>query len=475
MTLHNLKETPLRAPLARGSVLAAAAALALTACAQGTSDDAGTDAGTDAGAESTYDPDAELSGELSIMGFGAGDEIATVRLEAAEAVIDPVEVTLIEGDLDIQQFLSAVAAGDPPEIVYANRDQIGTFASRGVIVPLDDCIEGEGVDTGMYRDVAIDQVTFGGSIYGIPEFNSVQITMANAELLEAAGMSIDDVNGSDWDAIAAAAEAMVQDDGGLSVIGYDSKLPEFLPLWAKANGVDLLSADGKTAQLNDPAVVEALKFAVGIYDAQGGFSAVKAFRDSNTDFFGAGNQFATNTLGAMSFEQWYVNVLNESSPDAAMAFDTFRDKEGQTIAFASGSAWAIPKDSANPVAACKLATTMTAVETWQAAAQARVDARTEQGLPFTGLLTGNEEADTAIQELVVEIGDEKWDAAVAATYEANDNTFALPANPADAEFKTAWQDAVNRVLNGQQEPQEAMDEAQEQAQAALDAAWADAE
>jgi multiple sugar transport system substrate-binding protein len=51
----------------------------------------------------------------------------------------------------------------------------------------------------------------------------------------------------------------------------------------------------------------------------------------------------------------------------------------------------------------------------------------------------------------------------------------LPANPADAEFKTAWQDAVNRVLNGQQTPQEAMDQAQEEAQAALDAAWANAE
>ena len=57
-------------------------------------------------------------------------------------------------------------------------------------------------------------------------------------------------------------------------------------------------------------------------------------------------------------------------------------------------------------------------------------------------------------------------------YEANDNTFALPANPADAEFKSAWQDAVNRVLNGQQQPQAAMDQAQKEAQAALDKAWA---
>jgi len=47
----------------------------------------------------------------------------------------------------------------------------------------------------------------------------------------------------------------------------------------------------------------------------------------------------------------------------------------------------------------------------------------------------------------------------------------MPANPADAEFKTAWQDAVNRVLNGQQQPQAALDQAQKEAQAALDKAW----
>src|SRR3546814_2943347 len=110
------------------------------------------------------------------------------------------------------------------------------------------------------------------------------------------------------------------EDGQLTVIGVDSKLPEFLPLWAKANGADLISADGRTAQLDDPAVVEALEWAVSIYDDQGGFSAVKAYRDS-ADFFGEGNQFATGVLGAMSMEQWYVNVLSDVSPDAPLAFD----------------------------------------------------------------------------------------------------------------------------------------------------------
>jgi multiple sugar transport system substrate-binding protein len=48
----------------------------------------------------------------------------------------------------------------------------------------------------------------------------------------------------------------------------------------------------------------------------------------------------------------------------------------------------------------------------------------------------------------------------------------MPANPAGNEFEQAWQDGVNRVLNGQQSSSEAMTQAQEEAQKALDEAWA---
>ena len=166
---------------------------------------------------------------------------------------------------------------------------------------------------------------------------------------------MDDVNGSDWDAVTAATEALMQGGGGsLSVIGFDSKLPEFFPLWARANGAQLISDDGRTAMLDDPAAVEALEWASETYELQGGFSAVKAYRDS-ADFFGSGNQFASGTLGAMPMEQWYINVLNDVSPDAPMAFDTVRDRDGEPLAYASGSAWAIPSGADNPEAACRFA------------------------------------------------------------------------------------------------------------------------
>ncbi|MDT0167366.1 extracellular solute-binding protein [Actinotalea sp. AC32] len=451
---------------ARWTALAVAGGLALTACAQGTGTGGGETDDTD------FDPEAELEGSISIMGFGVGDDVAETRFQAAQEELGDVEIELVEGDLDIQQFLSAVASGNPPDLIYANRDQIGTFASRGAIIPLDSCIEGEGIDTEVFREPALAQVTFNDSVYGIPEFNQVQVLMANQDLLDAAGVTVEDLDGSDWAAVESATDALVVGEGGgLQVIGFDSKLPEFLPLWSKINGVDLLSEDGRTAQLDDPAVVEALEFAVGIYDRQGGFSAVKAYRDS-ADFFGGGNQFATGVLGAMPMEQWYVNVLNDVSPDAPMAFDSMRTKDGDPVAYASGSAWAVPAGTDTVDIACRFARVMTQTETWMSAAQNRAETREAEGQLFTGLLTGNAEADEQIRdEFITGDAPEPWASAIEAVYESNDNTFSLPANPADAEFKAAWQDAVNRVLNGQAEPQAALEEAQEEAQTALDEAW----
>lgn len=442
---------------------AAALALVLTGCAVGTGGAAGGD-------DADYDPDADLSGELSVMGFSGVDEVATSRVEYAEAELGDVEVELIEGDLDIQQFLSAVASGEPPELLYADRDQIGSLAARGAIIPLDRCIDGEGIEMDQFRESAVEQVTLDGEVYGIPEFNQVQVTMANADLLSAAGVTIEDVNGSDRAAMAEANKALTKSDGGsLSVIGVDSKLPEFLPLWVAAAGGSLLSDDGTTASLDSQEAIDSLTWAVGIYNDQGGFSKVKAFRDS-ADFFGEGNQFATNVLGAMPMEQWYINVLNEVSPDAPMAFDTVRTTSGEPIAFAGGSAWAIPSGTENAAAACRWAKAMTSVDAWRAAADARLAVREEEGKPFTGILTGNSVADEEIRGMVTS-GGEPWDSGIEAMYEANDHTVSLPANPADAELEQAMQDAVNSVLNGEATPEEALAEAQETAQKALDEGW----
>jgi ABC-type glycerol-3-phosphate transport system substrate-binding protein len=201
--------------------------------------------------------DEEISGTLNILGFSLPDEIATVRVDQFREQYPDVEVNITEGALDTQQFLTSVVSGNSPDLIYTNRDDLSTFAGRGALMPLDECIANMGVDMGMYREAAVQQVTVDGQVYGIPEFFNVILLIANNAALEEAGLTVEDLDTSDWENITALNEALtVVEDGEVTRIGFDPKLPEFLPLWAMANGVSLISEDGRTAQLNDPAVVE---------------------------------------------------------------------------------------------------------------------------------------------------------------------------------------------------------------------------
>ena len=412
-----------------------------------------------------------VSGMLSTFGFSLPDEIATTRVDTFKKAYPQVQVKITEGGFDEQQFLSAVASGAPPDLVYVDREIIGTYAARGAIQPLDDCISQAQIDMGQFRPAATRQVTVDGKVYGIPEFYSVRVLMTNNQAVKEAGLSPSNVDTTDWSKLPGLAQKLTVTKGAkLQRIGFDPKIPEFLPMWVKANGGALLSDDGKTAQLNDPKVVEALTTTAGVVQADGGWNKLKSLRDS-FDFFGAKNQFAKDQLGAFPMEDWYLNVLAEASPDVDISVTPFKDRQGNPLTFVTGSAWAIPKGAKNPAAACRYAKTMTEAGTWVAAAKARATARAKKNLPFTGLYSGNKVADEQVFGQVYKpSGNAKFDDAVQTVLGVQDVAFATPPSPAGAEFQKAWQDAVNRVLAGQMEPAAALERAQREAQAALDKA-----
>ena len=111
--------------------MAATAALVVSGCGGVGGDDEGGDAGGAA--------------TLTTMGFGVGDEIASTRVDLADKAIAPSKVKIGGNAFDAQQFLSAVASDNPPDLVFMDRQLIGTYAARGTLTPLEDCVS-QGVD-----------------------------------------------------------------------------------------------------------------------------------------------------------------------------------------------------------------------------------------------------------------------------------------------------------------------------------------
>jgi multiple sugar transport system substrate-binding protein len=409
---------------------------------------------------------------LRINGFGTGDEIATIRAQAATQALAPAKVRNPPGGFDIQRFLASLAAGDVPDLLYLDRQLVGSLAADGALQPIDSCLEAQGVDRSIYRQAALDEVTYDDELYAVPEFTNQRTIIVNQAVAQDAGVDPQDVSTTDWDALREVNKKLLQTSGDrVTRIGFDPKIPEFFALWAKANGVDLLSEDGRQANLDDPKAVEALEFTVSLIEDHGGWDRFKAFRDT-WDFFGAGNQIAKRQLGAFPIESFYYNVLAEVSPEAKIVAVPFTTREGDPLTFLTGNGWAIPRGSKQPELACLWATTMTSTETWMKAAQGRAKADRAAGQAFTGLYTANSEADRRILEEVYEPVDPAFDDAVKLLVDVQEDAFALPASPAGAEFNRAMQDAINRVLEGRQTPEEALTRAQREAQDAIDSAGA---
>jgi multiple sugar transport system substrate-binding protein len=406
---------------------------------------------------------------LTIMGFGTGDDVAESRAAIATKAVG-VPVNRPSGGFNDQQFLAAVASGQVPDLVYLDRQKVGTYAAKGAFLPLDSCIKSQKIPVNQYRKAALQEVTYKGHIYGIPEFMTVRTIIVNNDVLDQTHTPIGWLNPAKRALLLKAAKQMAVVSGGkVTRIGFDPKIPEFFPLWAKAFGVDILSKDGLHPHLNDPRAVAALTYTMSLVNAQGGWNAFKAFRDT-WDFFGSDNQVAKNQVGAWPMEDWYYNVLAGSSPNVHITGLQFRNLKGQPINYETGSAWAIPKGSKNPAAACTWAKTMTSVSTWMAAATNRAQLRAAKHQPYTALRTANAVADKEILAKTYKPINRYFDEAIKKLEQVQRFSFGIPASPASAEFQTAWNDAINRVLAGQQTPKQALDQAQKEAVAAIKAA-----
>ena len=409
-------------------------------------------------------------GTLNIMGFGKGDDVAETRAAIATKAVGGT-VNRPSGSFNDQQFLAAVASGNAPDLVYLDRQKVGTYAAKGAFLPLTSCIKSQNINMKQYRQAAVNEVTYKGQVYGIPEFYDVRTILIDNKVLDQTHTPIGWLNPAKPALLLKAAKQMVKFDGNGNVtrIGFDPKLPEFFPLWAKAYGVDILSKDGLHANLNAPGAVKALTYAMSLINAQGGWNKFKSFRDT-WDFFGSDNQVAKNQVGAWPMEQWYYNVLAGSSPNVHITALQFRNLKGQPINYETGSAWAIPKGSRNTNAACTWMKAMTSTSTWMAAAKNRAAIRKAKNQPYTGISTGNAVADQQIYKQTYTSINPYFDEAVKKVLDVQRFSFGIPASPASAEFKAAWMNAVQRVLDGQQSPKAALDQAQKEATAAIKAA-----
>jgi len=412
--------------------------------------------------------DKSGAGTLNIYGYGPGDDVQENRATYAASVLNGTNINRPAGDFNDQVFLARLASGDVPDLVRMSRPRVAQYASKGVLQPMDSCVKSV---KKQYRLGAMNAMTYRGHVYGLPEFTNQITLIVNQSAFKDAGVPLSAAQTTNKKALLATAKKLTKTNGSgdLTRIGFDPKIPEFFPLWVKWFGKDIISKNGLKAQLNTPQAKQALTYAVSIINAEGGWNKFKSFRDT-FDFFGKQNPLVKDQLGFWPMESFIYNVFSNNSPDVDLQAKFFTNHKGGPITYFSGNAWVVPKGSKNKADACAYMKAVTSVNAWLTAAKKREAARKASHSTFTGLYSANAVADAKIYNDVYQsFGHPQFDKAVQTLVHASKYGFELPANPGGQQFVDAYINAINRVLAGQQSVSAALNQAQKEAQTAINA------
>jgi len=186
--------------------------------------------------------------------------IADFQEEFPDIVVNNVPQTW---DRRAEVVTTALAGGDPPEIIMASRQEIVQFADSGAIAPITQFVETEGLDLDRYYPSEIASMWWNDELYALPmptAGGETGLYVYNAQLFEEAGLDPENPPET-WDELdeATAALTKLTDNGALDIPGSNLSMSAqgFLAQLYTNNGT-LYSDDLKTVTWNSPEGVEAL-------------------------------------------------------------------------------------------------------------------------------------------------------------------------------------------------------------------------
>ncbi|CAN5405794.1 ABC transporter substrate-binding protein [soil metagenome] len=408
---------------------------------------------------------------VRVWGYGLDDARAKARLATLQKNNSNITISPVGGDLNTQQLLTAVASGDPPEVVNVDRVETGSWAGRGAIDPIDDLVSRDSFDLGQFYPILIEQVKYNGKLYGIPQFVNVDLIYMNLDVFKEVDVDPASVDPGNWDQLQQLGEKLYKmSDGKVVRTGFDTKIQDSrLWLWSWANGTDLIDRKTNKANFTDPKVIEALAWGKATVDKQGGEQARAAFAQAQ-NFFSAQNPVLIGQTAMTVFEQWLIGVLkvNPKANFRAMLPRVRNSKD--TLTDATGSAFAIPRGikDAKRDAAWTFIKGTTSSEAWIAGEQATAADNKTNGQPYHPTITGNSVADQEAWTKIYQSISPGYDEAVKLFPEAIKAARYRYSGPVAAQIAEAMTAAVNDALQGAKTPEQAMADLQKKAQQTID-------
>lgn len=295
----------LAASLAAAS-LAGCGSSASDATAAAPADTTAAAADNSAGAEKPAETTAAASGENTTLKWSVWDISLTTYyeplIEAFEAAHPGVTVEMVDlGSSDYQTVLATELTGSGSDFdVVCIKDVPGyaTLVNKGVLEPLNDRIQADGIDLKMYGGIT-DQVTVDGNLYELPFRSDFWVLFYNKDVFDAAGVEYpgNDMTFEQYDELA---RKLTVTDPGQEVYGaHYHTWRSAIQLFGILDGKN--SIVGGTYDFTKPYYEMILK-----QQQDGVCQDYATLKTSSLHYSGA---FSQGNIGMMNMGSWFIPTL----------------------------------------------------------------------------------------------------------------------------------------------------------------------
>lgn len=262
-----------------------------------------------------------------------------------------VKVTPVGWDVVHQKLVSAVAAGELPDMAQMGSTMLGEFISLDALEPVDT----QKFDKADFFPAAWEGNVSDGEAYGVPWYVDTRSLYYRTDLAKQAGFGEAPATWKEMRELAAAYQNKAGTDWGMSIQPANTGAWQTWLGFLNSAGGSLLGEDGKPA-LDSPASVRALSeykhyFDEGLADksAMPGYDVVKDFGSDRVPMFISG--------------PWMVRNITDQQPqiDGKWSIAPLPADESST-SFVGGSSLVTFSDSAHKAAAEKFTTFLTGTE-----------------------------------------------------------------------------------------------------------------
>lgn len=297
---------------------------------------------------------------LLLLGFSSALAQATITCDSDQGFVEPlvkaynakggtqVKLTVIPAGQFVTKFATAVAGGSAPDVVAIDLIYVPSFAAADQMTDLTDLAKALPYAKTLSPS-HVRLAIYEGKQYAVPFSAEGSVLIYNKDLFKKAGLDPNKPpkNFAELEDYAKKITALGGDIKGYYFSGACAGCNAFtfLPLiWA--SGGDVLSADGKSATVNTPAVKDALALYRRMWQA--GLIPAGAKADTGTNFLTA---FTTGRIGMAGSGAFSIGTLKRDYPKVDFGIAPLPGKNGGSSSFAGGDSIGIPKGSKNVQAA----------------------------------------------------------------------------------------------------------------------------